>query len=345
MDFSQISVIPNVTLSDGTSDGTLTLMNVSPGDTFSLTGSAEATLVIDELVIDSYTMPLSSYPEDTTNPLDFSMLADYLPPSVTLNDVSATLEMNPSDLTGLSLFLNAKYGGADHILFGSGTPASPGLDPLSPTQNIDLQQIVNDAPADLIFEYVVSASNATITSDPANENRFGAVLNAHVGLSFTSNSQDGSNEILINGSPVVERVQDDILGRTGNPDEDDQLTEFLLFAKEVTINMAVTNNTGLGLRAEIVEPAEGDLDEFKLTFDIGPNDSNADMGLTLGNAQIQRIADDTDFRPEVHLYIPDSPSGESYMLRTDANATISAWLGLETDISYEFDLTESGGEE
>jgi hypothetical protein len=350
IDMNTIDIDLAVTLDDGSpGDGTLTLTNVTPGQSYSLTGNVNAAFTVEQLVI-ANALFSGQFPEAPDPGLDFSALGNFLPDTISFTDIQTNLDLSAGADTGtLGLYLEVDYVDSDGnpvtlVLVEDDTTAG---DPkqVSADETIDLpgiQDVINARAKDIIFSYTVEASGAAINIDPANttEDSFGAVLRSHIPFAIES---DGETEIVDDtGQPIVDPLTDDILGRTGD-ESDEELTEMLLFAQSVSVNMDVENNIGLGLKATVTEPKESPEEPSPFSLEFGLDSGTGAQSKTIGlsNEDIQHIANDTQFTPAIRLFIPDG----IHVIKRDASITLSAWLGLETDISYEFDLTESGGEE
>ncbi len=348
MDFAQITVTPSVTVAGGADP--VTLSNVAPGQTYTLSGSVDATLEIDELVIANFTQPLDTLPDV---PIDLSGIGGILPPEITLTDITANLELSPNDFVGtLSLFLNARYdqdGDAiidEMVLIGSGTSASPTMAdftdlsvdiPLSEadlTPGVGMDVVINAAPENLVFDYQVGVSGATIINDPAEETRFGAVLDGRINFAMNASS-DAELTDPDTGDPIIPAGTEDIFGRTA-AEPDGGIADFLGFASRVALNYEMDNNLGIQIKAAIVDDAIGTTPgEFRKEIDL-ISGSNV---IELTAEDIQRIVDDYDFRPAVHLFIAEG----NHQILTDGTVTISASILVESDVEYVFDL--SGSEE
>lgn len=335
VDMTELNVDVAVLLDDGdTGDGVLTLTNVVPGTAYSLSGDVNAVFDIEQLTVGSVD-ETGDFPEESEPGIDFSALGDFLPPSVAFEDVDGELSVT-IDSSGdfVELYVYADYDGGSIDLVGTS------LDPEEISAGgtteipINFDQILNDAPSDLRFHYDV----APIVLEPGTGQSLRVALTASIPLAFTSDSARGASELTTeSGDPIVPGLEEDMFGRTGVSEEDEEIEEMLRHASRVRLRYDIENNLGIGLMVEITEPADAvrGLEEF--SKEINLSDGPGTIGLD--PADIERIASDPVFTPQIHLLLPDG----AYGLLTGGNARLSATMEIDTDIEHTFSLM--GGQE
>ncbi|MFW5744227.1 MAG: hypothetical protein ACOC2D_13205, partial [Spirochaetota bacterium] len=177
-----------------------------------------------------------------------------------------------------------------------------------------------------------------IVLEPGTGQSLRVALTASIPLAFTSDSARGASELTTeSGDPIVPGLEEDMFGRTGVSEEDEEIEEMLRHASRVRLRYDIENNLGIGLMVEITEPADAvrGLEEF--SKEINLSDGPGTIGLD--PADIERIASDPVFTPQIHLLLPDG----AYGLLTGGNARLSATMEIDTDIEHTFSLM--GGQE
>lgn len=235
----------------------LTLSSVSPGDDYTFSGSVTAQLDIDEIDVTNVQQD-GTFPEDGGDPMDLSMLDDYLPSDINIDQTYASTTMvisGPANQMSMDVVLLARYTHPDNsvpsidVLIGDGDPAILGFDPLaytgvaadtlSATTDVDesiefeLLTILNNRPTDLELAYNVNVAGLTVpVADDPTDISASLDLEIPIALSVGDDSATyswvpdgdttGWNEITIPDTDIQAElsVDTDLLDRDVIPDED-----------------------------------------------------------------------------------------------------------------------------
>ncbi|MBN2657047.1 MAG: hypothetical protein JXR86_08295 [Spirochaetales bacterium] len=344
----------NGTIGD-TSDDFLTLTNVTAGESYSLEGSVAADLTIASVIIESASMA-DQFPAAGDDPLDFSMLDDFLPAELGFQNISAALNLNlgSSGMT-LGIRLWAVYTDSDSVvqnllIVGDDSDLDGNIDdfdsdgePDAPDDNSsDITEIplgdaittlINERASGITLFYDVTASGATINiSDPADNQSISAVVAADIPFVITASADA---ELLIDDEPLIPVTEGDLFGRDGS--DDDAISEYLAWITSATVNLTFSNSlpaTGtnlLGLKFVMSEPSAG----FEINKDIiikSGETTTLDLGLTTD--QITSMVNDTTFEPEFHIYFL---AGEHSIVE-GFDFNIGASMTVESAVDYVIEL-------
>ncbi len=333
VDMASIDVDVGVELDDGSiGDGTTTLTNVVPGDTYTLSGQVTGTFELDELTIANATIT-DQFPATGAAGLDFSSVSSFLPNELEFDSISSSLSFNDGGSSGsFSLYLEADWAGNSEPLVliedpnapdpGQPKPLSSGTD-----EQIDLGTIINGRPSELFFYYTIVVTGATIDVDGgAAGQEISTVLSGNIPLSFSASADAELTDD--NGDPIVPTQEGDLLGRSGE-DDGSELGQALDSIDSATLYVEVTNNIGLSGLIEVSEP------DFSGTRTIELSQGDSSFELSISPEELTY-----PFTPQTRVFLTDTTgTGESHRILTGGDLSLSVWIETQANIDLNFSLT------
>lgn len=337
---------------------TLTLANMTPGSTYSLSGSIElysttpdTALQLESAVIKTISPPLSDqFPAAVDPGIDFastlSGLDDVLPSSAQFLGIDAYLNVDVSAFTGtagsIDLYLSMDYniGGVaqptEDLVGSSGTPVS-----LTGATRIDFpaglfDSLINDRATDIYINYILSATGATVDLTGTSQGlQVSAVALIPIQMEFTA-PYDLVDEL---GDPFIPTATEDLFGRDGTVNDDD-INDWLAMATAASINLNLENTflqtnevNGTLFSFTITDTVYDPLTTpFSKTFEI--NGSNLEIALT--GAEIAAIIDPLSY-PFVPSYTLTLPAAIYSVSNGDIDL-LSGTLSVESDIDYTIEV-------
>jgi len=338
-------------------DKTLTLYNITPGTSYSLSGSVElysdspgTPLQLVEAVVKSVNVN-KQFPADTDPGIDFfstlSGLDDVLPGSDIVNfsgieafldvDVSALTDNDPTARIRIHLSIDYTIGattinGVDLL----GTSVAP--EELSGTQRVPFTDpdlfttLINGRASDIYVHYDVTADGATVDLTGASQNIIvSAVAEIPIQLEFTSD-YDLLDE---NDQPFIPTATEDLFGRDGSSNDDD-MNEWLGMATGAAIHLEL-NNTLLqttrtdGTLFTFTIADAGGTTGFSKTIPINGNG----VDITLNSSEIATMTNpDAFFLPSYTLTLPAA----TYTVTSGDIDLVSSYISVQSDIDYTIDV-------
>lgn len=355
----------------------LTLTSVNPGEEYTFSGSVTAQLDINEIDVTNVQQD-GTFPEDGGDPIDLSMLDDYLPSDINIDQTNASTNMvisGPADEMSMDVVLLARYTHPGDsvpsidVLIGTGDPATLGFDPLaytgepadtlSSTSDVDeslpfdLLAILNNRPTDLELAYNVNVDGLTVpvASDPTD---ISASLDMVIPLALSvgddtetypwvpDGDTTGWNEITIPDPDIQDElsVDTDLLDREVIPDED--ISDILNNLTEASIHLDLVN--------EMFREAGVD-GGYNILIRVVDGDYNAGDDTYEFDKYIDFSTGDHELSlgPNEIDYIKNNaftPEIKLYLkegtlrFNPDAELSLSMWLRVRTDVDYTFELGE-----
>ncbi len=333
----------------------LTLNNVNAKATYGISGTVTTDLSIQQVVISGVNLQ-EEYPDVTggEDPMDLSMLSDYLPDTITFPGIAPELLLNldTSETMNLKVFVHVDYKYMDATdteqtvsldLIGTdtnsdGTPETYG-EYDEETSSIPLDEVgtmINRRAYDIVFTYDVMLNGATINVSGSDQRMQTAVA---ADIPLLLNSSGDTKLVDENDEDIIPAMDEDIFGRTA---EDDEMSTFIDFLKsasiDVTYKNAISNdpdNQLVGFRLDVVEDTNpaGESDfNFSQTFQITDAPSG-NISLALDENDFDRIAADSTFMPRFELYLLDG----NHYLPQGFDFDISAQISIQSEVDTTLD--------
>ena len=350
-------------------DDTMTIKNVSQGETYGLSGTVTVKADWDSITVSSgeYT---GVFPADGAEPVDLSGFTDKLPEGINLSDIEADLFVS-SPLagtdSGMTFLGTVTLSGTDAdgnpvtaLLVGSkdGPETLKLVDavPLPAEEaaawNEELPEstasvgdrvtlFLNGRPESFILEYSLQADSVTINkSDIKNS---GGKTSAKAELVITlplmleiDGSGDGKDDDVLE-IDVFEMAgiagTEDLFNRTEPSATNDTVNKLLDQLTNMTIDVAYNNKLGIEAAARLVIiAAEDGTPELKRTFTLKKGAGT--QPVTLNRDDIKRIMETYPFCPRVYV---DLPAGD-LKLQKDGGIDVSLAVTAVTDVDYTYNL-------
>ena len=336
---------------------TMTIKNVAPGASYSLSG--EAKIIADWKSItlkDTDKAPFEgSFPAAGAEPIDLSKFTELLPKEIAFKDIGAALFISlPSkkddSQTGLSFKGNVSISGGD----GNSTTLVSDKESLNlvnpvelptgkiwsgdlPTPSADMGKgitdFLNSRPTSLNLNYSLSlGSGTTISKDSLPEDgktsvKAEIVITLPIKLAVTKNAE--FDVFALANIPTDK----DLFGRTEAPATNEQINALLKMLTSLNIGIDYNNNLGvaLGAKVHLLTDKDGNPTVTKdFMLEKGKNTYN----LKLTGEQIKQVMEAYPFCPRVYVELP---SGD-VVLEREGGIDLSLGVTAVTDINYTYDL-------
>ena len=338
-------------------ENTMTIKNVLPGASYSLSG--EAKIIADWKSItlkDTATAPFKgSFPAAGAEPIDLSKFTDLLPKEIAFKDIGAALFISlPSKKDGSQIGLS--FTGEVSISGGDGNSTtlvsndkplklvSPVTLPTGkiwsgdlPTPSADMGKgitdFLNSRPTSLNLNYSLSlGSGTTISKDSLPEDgktsvKAEIVITLPIKLAVTKNAE--FDVFALANIPTDK----DLFGRTEAPATNEQINDLLKMLTSLNIGIDYNNNLGvaLGAKVHLLTDKDGNPTVTKdFMLEKGKNTYN----LKLTGEQIKQVMEAYPFCPRVYVELP---SGD-VVLEREGGIDLSLGVTAVTDINYTYDL-------
>lgn len=331
---------------------TLTLNSMTPGNSYSLSGSIElystspgTPLQLVEAVVRT-TSVTEQFPASGDPGIDFastmSGLDDVLPPSAEFSGIEAFLDVDVSALTdnggSIDIYLSIDYTiggvtttGAD-LLGTSGTPVT-----LSGTQRVPFTDpdlfttLINGRASDIFVHYDVTANGATVDLTGTSQNiTVSAVAEIPIQLTFTSDY-----DLEDNGEPFIPTATEDLFGRDGTTNDDD-INEWLGMATDAAIHLELQNSllqtTHVDGTLFTFTLADTGGSGFSKTFTI----NGTSVDIALDSTDIATMTDPLNypFLPSYTLTLPAA----TYTVTSGDIDLLSSYISVQSDIDYTIEV-------
>ena len=338
-------------------ENTMTIKNVLPGASYSLSG--EAKIIADWKSItlkDTATAPFKgSFPAAGAEPIDLSKFTDLLTKEIAFKDIGAALFISlPSKKDGSQIGLS--FTGEVSISGGDGNSTtlvsndkplklvSPVTLPTGkiwsgdlPTPSADMGKgitdFLNSRPTSLNLNYSLSlGSGTTISKDSLPEDgktsvKAEIVITLPIKLAVTKNAE--FDVFALANIPTDK----DLFGRTEAPATNEQINDLLKMLTSLNIGIDYNNNLGvaLGAKVHLLTDKDGNPTVTKdFMLEKGKNTYN----LKLTGEQIKQVMEAYPFCPRVYVELP---SGD-VVLEREGGIDLSLGVTAVTDINYTYDL-------
>lgn len=337
---------------------TMTIKNVAPGASYSLSG--EAKIIADWKSItlkDTDKAPFEgSFPAAGAEPIDLSKFTELLPKEIAFKDIGAALFISSplkkdGSQTGLSFKGNVSISGGD----GNSTTLVSDKESLNlvnpvelpaegkvwsgdlPTPSADMgkgiTEFLNSRPTSLNLNYSLSLGNGTtieradIPEDGKTSVKAEIVITLPIKLAVTQNAE--FDVFALANIPTDK----DLFGRTEAPATNEQINDLLKMLTSLNIGIDYNNNLGVALGAKVHLLTDKD-GKPTLTKDFILEKGKNTYNLELTGEQIKQVMEAYPFCPRVYVELP---SGD-VVLEREGGIDLSLGVTAVTDINYTYDL-------
>ena len=340
---------------------TMTIKDVVPGTSYSLSGEAKIIADWDSIAIKQVSdKPFEgSFPAAGAEPIDLSKFTELLPEGIAFKDIGAALFISSplkkdDSQTGLSFTGEVSISGGD----GNSTTLVSKNEPLELVSPIALPAEGKVWSGDLPEDSVESDMGEKITnflnSRPTSLNlKYSLSLGKGTTIERADIPEDGKSsvkaeivitlpiklEVLENAKPIdvfdiVKIPADkDLFGRTEAPATNEQINDLLKMLTKLNIGIDYNNNLGIALkaRAVLITDEKGDPTiEKEFILQQGKHTHN----LELAGDEITQVMNAYPFCPRVYV---DLPKG-TVALKREGGIDLSLGVTAVTDINYTYDL-------
>lgn len=337
---------------------TMTIKNVAPGASYSLSG--EAKIIADWKSItlkDTDAVPFEgSFPAAGAEPIDLSKFTELLPKEIAFKDIGAALFISSplkkdGSQTGLYFKGNVSISGGDgnSTTLVSDTESLNLVNPVAlpaegkvwsgdlPTPSADMgkeiTEFLNSRPTSLNLNYSLSLGNGTtieradIPEDGKTSVKAEIVITLPIKLAVTQNAE--FDVFALANIPTDK----DLFGRTEAPATNEQINDLLKMLTSLNIGIDYNNNLGVALGAKVHLLTDKD-GKPTLTKDFILEKGKNTYNLELTGEQIKQVMEAYPFCPRVYVELP---SGD-VVLEREGGIDLSLGVTAVTDINYTYDL-------
>lgn len=350
-------------------DNTMTIKNVSQGETYGLSGTVTVKADWDSITVssDEYT---GVFPADGAEPVDLSGFTDKLPEGINLSGIGAdlfvssplaesnkmafsgTVTLSGTDADGQPVtasLVGTKDAPADLPIVAAVTLPAEGAVawneqlPEDPTTSVGdgVTSFLNSRPESFSLAYSLQADSVTISKTDIENS--GGKTSAKAELVITlplkleiDGSGDGKDDNVLE-IDVFEMAgiagTEDLFSRTEPSATNDTVNKLLDQLTNMTIDVAYNNKLGIEAAARLVIiAAEDGTPELERTFNLKKGAGT--QPVTLNRDDIKRIMETYPFCPRVYV---DLPAG--YLkLQKDGGIDVSLAVTAVTDVDYTYNL-------
>lgn len=340
------------------SEKTMTIKNVAPGASYSLSGEAKIIADWDSIAIKQVSdKPFEgSFPADGAEPIDLSKFTELLPEGIAFKDIGAALFISSplkkdGSQTDLSFTGEVSISGGD----GNSTTLVSKDEPLElvspialpaegkvwsgdlPTPSADMGKgitgFLNSRPTSLNLNYSLSLGNGTtieradIPEDGKTSVKAEIVITLPIKLAVTQNAE--FDVFALANIPTDK----DLFGRTEAPATNEQINDLLKMLTSLNIGIDYNNNLGVALGAKVHLLTDKD-GKPTLTKDFILEKGKNTYNLELTGEQIKQVMEAYPFCPRVYVELPS----EDVVLEREGGIDLSLGVTAVTDINYTYDL-------
>lgn len=350
-------------------DNTMTIKNVTPGETYGLSGTVTVKADWDSITVssDKYT---GVFPADGAEPVDLSAFTDKLPEGINLFGIEAdlfvssplagtgsgmtflgTVTLSGTDAKGQTVtasLVGSKDGPETLELADAVTLPAEGAaawneqlpEPTAPVGD-GVTSFLNGRPESFSLEYSLQADSVTISKNDIENS--GGKTSAKAELVITlplmleiDGSGDGKDDDVLE-IDVFEMAgiagTEDLFNRTEPSATNDTVNKLLDQLTNMTIDVAYNNKLGIEAAARLVIiAAEDGTPELKRTFTLKKGAGT--QPVTLNRDDIKRIMETYPFCPRVYVDLPDG----ALTLQKDGGIDVSLAVTAVTDVDYTYNL-------
>lgn len=338
---------------------TMTIKNVAPGASYSLSGEAKIIADWDSIAIKQVSdKPFEgSFPADGAEPIDLSKFTELLPEGIAFKDIGAALFISSplkkdGSQTDLSFTgeVSISGGNGDSInLIPEDEKSLSLVNPVElpaegkvwsgdlPTPSIDMGEkitnFLNSRPKTLNLKYSLSLGGETVVykkdipEDGKSSVKAEIVITLPIKLSVTQNAEFDVFDI------AKIPMDKDLFGRTEAPATNEQINDLLKMLTSLNIGIDYNNNLGVALGARVVLIAD-EKGEPKIEKEFMLQQGKHTYNLELAGDEITQVMNAYPFCPRVYVELP---SGD-VVLEREGGIDLSLGVTAVTDINYTYDL-------
>lgn len=341
-------------------DNTITIKNVNPGDTYSLSGNVEINADWKNVTVSfegkgNYS---GSFPLEGEEPIDLGFINEKIPEGIELKDIEADIFLSSPDFgeTGIDLKFNAYIKANEEEILG--TEAEP--EKLNPSTSLTLPEtniwdkeipqssvkmgemftkFINTRPESLKVDYSLSADSAVISRE-AMENlesttvkmellvKIPLALNVNGTEDSPDNSAEGINlDVMKLAGLYKEGEEKDLFGRTESS-TDENINQLLDNLKSLTLTVEYDNKIPLGFTGTISQ-------DGVITKEVTlKKSSKGTINIELDSDEVKKVMETCPFSPDIKLFLPNG----DIVIPEDGAVSFKLYASAATDINYTFDL-------
>ena len=342
-------------------DNTITIKNVNPGDTYSLSGNVEINADWKNVTVsfDGKGNYSGSFPLEGEEPIDLRFINEKIPEGIGLGNIEADIFLSsPSFGEDIKREFNAYIKANEEEILG--TEAEP--EKLNPSTSLTLPEtniwdteipqssismgekftdFINKRPENLKVDYSLSADSAVISRE-AMENLESTTVKMELlvkiplalNVSGTEDSPDNSENKGINldvmklaGLYKKGEEKKDLFGRTGSS-TDETINQLLDNLKSLTLTVEYDNKIPLGFTGTI---SQKDVFTKEVTL---KKSSKGTINIELNSDEVKKIMEVYPFSPDINLFLPNG----DIVIPEDGAVSFKLYASAATDINYTFDL-------
>lgn len=342
-------------------DNTITIKNVNPGDTYSLSGNVEIKADWENVTVsfDGKGNYSGSFPLEGEEPIDLSFISEKIPVGIGLGNIEADIFLSsPSFGEDIKLNFNAYIKANEEEILG--TEAEP--EKLNPSTSLTLPEtniwdteipqssismgekftdFINKRPENLKVDYSLSADSAVISRE-AMENlesttvKMELLVKIPLALKIDDIEESPVNPeekginldvMKLAGLYKEEEEKKDLFGRTGSS-TDETINQLLDNLKSLTLTVEYDNKIPLGFTGTISQK-----DVFKKEVTLKKS-SKGTINIELNSDEVKKIMEVYPFSPDINLFLPNG----DIVIPEDGAVSFKLYASAATDINYTFDL-------
>ena len=342
-------------------DNTITIKNVNPGDTYSLSGNVEINADWKNVTVsfDGKGNYSGSFPLEGEEPIDLSFISEKIPVGIGLGNIEADIFLSsPSFGEDIKLNFNAYIKANEEEILG--TEAEP--EKLNPSTSLTLPEtniwdteipqssismgekftdFINKRPENLKVDYSLSADSAVISRE-AMENlesttvKMELLVKIPLALKIDDIEESPVNPeekginldvMKLAGLYKEEEEKKDLFGRTGSS-TDETINQLLDNLKSLTLTVEYDNKIPLGFTGTISQK-----DVFKKEVTLKKS-SKGTINIELNSDEVKKIMEVYPFSPDINLFLPNG----DIVIPEDGAVSFKLYASAATDINYTFDL-------
>lgn len=342
-------------------DNTITIKNVNPGDTYSLSGNVEINADWENVTVSfegkgNYS---GSFPLEGEEPIDLGFINEKIPEGIELKDIEADIFLSSPDFgeTGIDLKFNAYIKANEEEILG--TEAEP--EKLNPSTSLTLPEtniwdkeipqssvkmgemftkFINTRPESLKVDYSLSADSAVISRE-AMENlesttvkmellvKIPLALNVNGTKDSPDNSAEGINLDVMKLAGLYKKGEEkkDLFGRTESS-TDENINQLLDNLKSLTLTVEYDNKIPLGFTGTI---SQDGVFTKEVTL---KKSSKGTINIELDSDEVKKVMETCPFSPDIKLFLPNG----DIVIPEDGAVSFKLYASAATDINYTFDL-------
>ena len=342
-------------------DNTITIKNVNPGDTYSLSGNVEINADWKNVTVsfDGKGNYSGSFPLEGEEPIDLGFINEKIPEGIELKDIEADIFLSSPDFgeTGIDLKFNAYIKANEEEILG--TQAEP--EKLNPSTSLTLPEtniwdkeipqssismgekftdFINTRPESLKVDYSLSADSAVISRE-AMENlesttvkmellvKIPLALNVNGTEDSPDNSAEGINLDVMKLAGLYKEGEEkkDLFGRTESS-TDENINQLLDNLKSLTLTVEYDNKIPLGFTGTI---SQDGVFTKEVTL---KKSSKGTINIELDSDEVKKVMETCPFSPDIKLFLPNG----DIVIPEDGAVSFKLYASAATDINYTFDL-------